>query len=31
MKFTFATAEEGFNNHIENSVRGYSNLWNDII
>lgn len=31
MKFTFATAEEGFDNHIENSVRGYSNLWNDIL
>jgi len=31
MKFTFATAEEGFDDHIENSVRGYSNLWNDIL
>jgi len=31
MKFTFATAEEGFDNHIENSIRGYSNLWNDIL
>ena len=30
-KFTFATSEEGFDNHIENSVRGYNNLWNDVL
>ena len=30
-KFTFATSEEGFDNHIENSVRGYTNLWNDVL
>jgi len=30
-KFTFATADEGFDNHIEKSVRGYSNLWNDVV
>jgi tRNA (cmo5U34)-methyltransferase len=31
MKFTFAQREEGFDNHIEHSIRGYSNLWNDIL
>ena len=30
-KFTFATSEEGFDNHIEKSVRGYTNLWNDVL
>ena len=31
MKFTFATEEGGFDSHIENSIRGYANLFNDII
>lgn len=31
MKFTFAQREEGFDNHIEHSIRGYTNLWNDIL
>ena len=30
-KFTFAQAEEGFDSHIDQSVRGYSNLWSDIL
>ena len=30
-KFTFAQREEGFDNHIEHSIRGYSNLWNDVL
>ena len=30
-KFTFATSEEGFDTHIDQSVRGYSNLWNDVL
>ena len=30
-KFTFAQAEEGFDSHIDQSVRGYSNLWEDIL
>ena len=30
-KFTFATADEGFDNHIEKSVRGYNNLWHDVV
>jgi tRNA (cmo5U34)-methyltransferase len=30
-KFTFATSEEGFDNHIETSVRGYNNLWGDVL
>jgi len=30
-KFTFAQREEGFDNHIEKSIRGYSNLWDDIL
>lgn len=29
--FTFAHREEGFDNHIEMSIRGYSNLQEDII
>ena len=30
-KFTFATSNEGFDNHIDTSVRGYSHLWGDIL
>lgn len=30
-KFTFAQREEGFDNHIEKSIRGYVNLWDDIL
>lgn len=30
-KFTFAEAKEGFDNHIDKSIRGYSTLWNDIL
>ena len=30
-KFTFATSKEGFDNHIDKSVRGYSQLWGDIL
>jgi|TARA_R110002073_G_scaffold302833_1_gene470596 tRNA (cmo5U34)-methyltransferase len=30
-KFTFATDKEGFDNHIDKSVRGYSHLWGDIL
>lgn len=30
-KFTFAQREEGFDTHIEKSIRGYSNLWNDVL
>jgi len=30
-KFTFAQREEGFDNHIEKSIRGYTNLWYDIL
>ena len=30
-KFTFATENEGFDNHIDKSVRGYSHLWGDIL
>ena len=29
--FTFAHRDEGFDNHIDNSIRGYSNLLEDII
>ena len=29
--FTFAHREEGFDEHIENSIRGYSNLMEDVI
>ena len=29
--FTFAHREEGFDEHIENSIRGYSNLINDVV
>ena len=30
-KFTFATREEGFDNHIDGSIRGYGDLWKDIV
>jgi len=30
-KFTFATREEGFDNHIDGSIRGYNNLWQDVV
>lgn len=30
-KFTFATREEGFDNHIDTSIRGYSDLWKDVV
>lgn len=34
-KFTFATSRDGidgsFDEHIENSIRGYGDLWNDIL
>ena len=30
-KFTFAQRKEGFDNHIEDSIRGYTNLWSDIL
>jgi tRNA (cmo5U34)-methyltransferase len=30
-KFTFAQREEGFDNHIEQSIRGYSNLMQDVL
>ena len=29
--FTFAHREEGFDEHIEKSIRGYSHLLNDVI
>ena len=29
--FTFAHREEGFDNHIDLSIRGYSNLLEDVI
>lgn len=29
--FSFAHREEGFDNHIENSIRGYTNLHHDVI
>lgn len=29
--FTFAHREEGFDNHIDKSIRGYSNLMDDVI
>lgn len=31
VKFTFATEKEGFDNHIEKSIRGYRDLWTDIL
>ena len=30
-KFTFATREEGFDTHIDTSIRGYNDLWQDIV
>jgi tRNA (cmo5U34)-methyltransferase len=30
-KFTFATREEGFDNHIDTSIRGYQDLWQDVV
>ena len=30
-KFTFAQREEGFDNHIEQSIRGYNNLLEDVL
>lgn len=30
-EFTFAQSNEGFDNHIKNSIRGYEDLWNDIL
>jgi tRNA (cmo5U34)-methyltransferase len=30
-KFTFATREEGFDNHIDGSIRGYGHLWQDVV
>lgn len=30
-KFTFAQREEGFDNHIEQSIRGYNNLLTDVL
>jgi len=29
--FTFAQREEGFDDHIEHSIRGYTNLLEDVI
>jgi len=31
MKFTFAQSKEGFDKHIDNSIRGYSDLWHDVV
>ena len=30
-KFTFATREEGFDTHIDTSIRGYGDLWKDVV
>jgi tRNA (cmo5U34)-methyltransferase len=30
-KFTFASEEEGFDQHIQLSIRGYLDLWNDVL
>jgi len=30
-KFTFATSKEKFDHHIELSIRGYINLWSDVL
>jgi tRNA (cmo5U34)-methyltransferase len=30
-KFTFATREEGFDTHIDTSIRGYNDLWQDVV
>jgi hypothetical protein len=29
--FTFAHRDEGFDNHIEDSIRGYRNLHDDVV
>ena len=29
--FTFAHREEGFDNHIDKSIRGYKELLNDVV
>ena len=29
--FTFAQREEGFDDHIEHSIRGYTNLLEDVV
>ena len=29
--FTFAHRDEGFDNHIEKSIRGYNNLHDDVV
>jgi len=31
MRFTFANEPEGFDVHINNSIRGYSELWTDVV
>ena len=31
MKFTFAQRPEGFDKHIDQSIRRYSDLWNDVL
>jgi len=31
MKFTFATEEDGFDSHIDRSIRGYQHLWEDVL
>ena len=31
VKFTFATEKEGFDEHINKSIRGYQDLWDDIL
>lgn len=30
-QFTFATREEGFDTHIDTSIRGYGDLWQDVV
>lgn len=31
VEFTFATEEGGFDSHIDSSIRGYQNLWADVL
>ena len=31
MKFTFAQSKEGFDKHIDKSIRGYGDLWHDVV
>ena len=31
MKFTFAQSKEGFDKHIDKSIRGYGELWHDVV